>query len=166
MQTSITPVTLSRAPLYSMKVSAQKTCCLRSGQELCPSTDGRLAIMISTKGFSVQAREARIIYLSCLSCLVILVVFFSLNLLPQFGLRSLHLTGGHSKTQHDYQSIYHNDGSANKTDDGEPLSLTPSHSTTTKPTGSKGLKYAIILPTYVGFLRGHAEGFGLSTFAT
>ncbi|KAH9234620.1 hypothetical protein K456DRAFT_1835363 [Colletotrichum gloeosporioides 23] len=104
--------------------------------------------MISTKRFSVQAREARIVYLSCLSCLVILVVFFSLNLWPQFDLGSLHFTEGHSKTQHDYQSTHDTDVTTNTTDDGDTLSLKPSHSTTAKPAGLNGLKYAIILPTY------------------
>ncbi|KAH0425370.1 hypothetical protein CcaCcLH18_11026 [Colletotrichum camelliae] len=63
-------------------------------------------------------------------------------------MRSLHLTEGHSKTQHDYQSTHNTDGSTNKTDDGESLSLIPSQSTTAKPAGLTGLKYAIILPTY------------------
>lgn len=129
---------------------------LPPGRKFNPSTDGRLAIMISTKRFSVQAREARIVYLSCLSCLVILVVFFSLNLWPQFDLGSLNFTEGHSKTQHDYQSTHNTDATTNTTDDGGTLSLIPSHSITAKPAGLNGLKYAIILPIYVGSLHGKA----------
>ncbi|TDZ17399.1 hypothetical protein Cob_v009408 [Colletotrichum orbiculare MAFF 240422] len=92
--------------------------------------------------FSGQAREARIIYLSCLTSLVVLVVFFAYSLLPRFDIRSVHLIDSHEN----HSFLYDAHNRPNRT--SQPQS--PTSTSTSSSSNLEKLKYAIILPTYSG----------------
>ncbi|KAL2883857.1 hypothetical protein SGCOL_000490 [Colletotrichum sp. CLE4] len=102
--------------------------------------------MILTKPFSTSAKEARWLYLSCLSGIVILVVFFSHTLWPHFDIHDLsgERTGTRpedSYSQHvasnEEEETYYLDSEKNGTSESQKL---------------KELRYAIILPTFSGHM--------------
>lgn len=97
------------------------------------------------KRFSAQTAQARVLYLSCLSSVVLLVVFFSYSLLPHLHLRDLQLADSRSKTASDFQAPFIPEGLGDRPDG---LFTRPGKS---KQNGKGQPTYAILLPTYVRF---------------
>lgn len=114
--------------------------------------------MISNKRFFTQTRKNQVLFLSLLSCLVALVLFFSYNPWQRFDVSSLHFTGTHIQTQTDTEgpsipgvTISHNDPKE------EAIVINHKHNETSKLLDLSRLKYVIILPTYVRFYFGYPK---------
>lgn len=107
--------------------------------------------MILTKPFSTSAREARWLYLSCLSGIVILVVFFSHTIWPHFDIHSIDFSRERTGTQTSHASSYDQHGANNEED--EMYYLGSNKNETSDSQRLKELKYAVILPTFVSSSR-------------
>ncbi|OHF00710.1 hypothetical protein CORC01_04027 [Colletotrichum orchidophilum] len=101
--------------------------------------------MISSKPFFMLVREVRVLYWSCLSCVVILVVFFSYNSFPHFDIHSIQSSGKKTSTQTKPEDSSIKSGGSNE--DGM-FDHGSNKNETLDSERLKELKYAIILPTY------------------
>lgn len=106
--------------------------------------------MFIIKMFFVQTAQARVLYLSCLTCVIVLVVFFSYNLFPHLHLRAVHIAYSRLKTASDFQAPFAPEGLGGPDADnlflgrpGEILKPTLTPNEKGQPT------YAILMPTYV-----------------
>ncbi|KAL0941586.1 uncharacterized protein CTRU02_204349 [Colletotrichum truncatum] len=101
--------------------------------------------MLLTSRFCVKFKETRMLYLSCLSCVVVLFLFFGFHLWSRLDLHSFNES--HEKTQYETQSSLsstsNDTGSKAASFHGRPHDFLKS-----KPSGSSQPRYAIILPTY------------------
>ncbi|KAL3294255.1 hypothetical protein RB213_012680 [Colletotrichum asianum] len=110
--------------------------------------------MLLIKRFSAQTAQARVLYLCCLSCVVVLVFFFSYSLFPHLHLRALHIAGSQLKTAPDFLAPFVPEGLGRPAED-DLLFARPGGGSKSRPNGKGQPTYAIILPTYVRLMNPH-----------
>ncbi|KAF4921946.1 hypothetical protein CGCVW01_v005625 [Colletotrichum viniferum] len=113
--------------------------------------DDKFQNMLLIKRFSAQTAQARVLYLCCLSCVVVLVFFFSYSLFPHLHLRALHIAGSQSKTAPDFLAPFVPEGLGRPAED-DLCFAGPGGGSKSRPNEKGQPTYAIILPTYTKHL--------------
>lgn len=110
--------------------------------------------MLLIKKFSAQTAQARVLYLCCLSCVIVLVFFFSYSLFPHLHLRALHIADSQSKIAPDFLAPFVPEGLGRPPEDDLFFSR-PGGGSKSRPNGKGQPTYAIIMPTYVRLMNPH-----------